>query len=452
MNRVVLFSPVGGTDPIPQTNWRDGSLLHICRHYQPTEVYLYMSAEILELHKSDNRYLYCLEKLAALQNRSMKYHIIERPDLKDVQLFDAFYDDFRHIILDIAKDFDESDTLLLNVSSGTPAMKSSLLVLATLGEYPVRMIQVTTPLKKMNEHQHKDYDVKLLWEVNEDNAENSENRCHEVRCPTLSQIKQEEIIKKLVLVYDYAAALEVAKTLPEATTKKYLPFLELAYYRLQLNFPKLNILANEIGGDIIPIKDEERQKLFEYALNMDIKRKKEEYTDFVRAITPLVVDLFILIIKNECNIDINHCVKKVFITKKDHENKEYQRRVLYWQREKLISIYPEVDELLNQKFNEFKYKEVYSSALVDIIGKFAENKKVGELASKIRIVEEKVRNRAAHEIVSLSDKAIKNMLGFSVEDIMTSVKKAFKYTGLGITQKHWDSYDTMNQKILAAMG
>ena len=284
MNRVVLFSPVGGTDPIPQTNWRDGSLLHICRHYQPTEVYLYMSAEILELHKSDNRYLYCLEKLAALQNRSMKYHIIERPDLKDVQLFDAFYDDFRQIILDIAKDFDESDTLLLNVSSGTPAMKSSLLVLATLGEYPVRMIQVTTPLKKMNEHQHKDYDVEFLWEVNEDNAENSENRCHEVRCPTLSLIKQEEIIKKLVLVYDYAAAWEVAKTLPKETTKNYLPLLELAYYRLQLNFPRLNILANEIGGDIIPIKDEERQKLFEYALNMDIKRKKEEYTDFVRAI------------------------------------------------------------------------------------------------------------------------------------------------------------------------
>ncbi len=447
MNRVVLFSPVGGTDPIPQTNWRDGSMLHICRHYQPTEIYLYMSAEILELHKSDNRYLYCLDKLAAMQNRSMKYHIIERQDLKDVQLFDAFYDDFRQIILDITKDFDESDTLILNVSSGTPAMKSSLLVLATLGEYPVRLIQVTTPSKKMNEHQHKDYVVELLWEGNDDNAENSENRCHEVRCPTLSQIKQEEIIKKLVLVYDYAAALEVAKTLPEANTKKYLPLLELAYYRLQLNFPKLNILANEIGGDIIPIKDEERQKLFEYALNMDIKRKKEEYTDFVRAITPLVVDLFVLIVKNECNIDIKKCTERVSINRKDPKQK-----ALCWQKEKLPIVYPEVDEFLNKMFNEFNYGIVYSSALVKIIKEFAVNKQAGELAENIRSVEEKVRNRAAHEIVSLSDKAIKNMLGFSVEDIMTFVKKAFKYTGLGITQKHWDSYDSMNQKILAAMG
>lgn len=52
----VLFSPVGGTDPI--SNERDGALLHICRIYKPDIVYLYMSKEMLEFHKKDNRYLF----------------------------------------------------------------------------------------------------------------------------------------------------------------------------------------------------------------------------------------------------------------------------------------------------------------------------------------------------------------------------------------------------------
>ena len=56
MNRTILFSPVGGTDPISSSNLRDGSLLHICRWYKPDKVYLYMSKEILALHEKGNRY------------------------------------------------------------------------------------------------------------------------------------------------------------------------------------------------------------------------------------------------------------------------------------------------------------------------------------------------------------------------------------------------------------
>ena len=48
MSSRILFSPVGGTDPMSLYNCRDGSLLHICRVYRPEKVYLYMSKEILD--------------------------------------------------------------------------------------------------------------------------------------------------------------------------------------------------------------------------------------------------------------------------------------------------------------------------------------------------------------------------------------------------------------------
>ena len=52
MNSKILFSPVGGTDPI--SNYHDGALLHICRFYKPDTVYLYLSGEIVEYHNKDN--------------------------------------------------------------------------------------------------------------------------------------------------------------------------------------------------------------------------------------------------------------------------------------------------------------------------------------------------------------------------------------------------------------
>lgn len=235
MNKTILFSPVGGTDPISSTNCKDGSLLHICRVYKPDKVYLYMSYEMLEYQKTDNRYLYCLEKLSYLQKHPMEYEIIERGKLKDVQKFDYFYEDFRTIIRGILEKMDETDKLLINVSSGTPAMKSGLLVLTTLGEFPCKSIQVSTPEKSINEHVHKDYDVETLWELNEDNNLDFENRCEEVKCPTLSLIKNEEIIKKHVMAFDYAAAVDAASSLPVEKTASYMGVLELAKLRLLLD-------------------------------------------------------------------------------------------------------------------------------------------------------------------------------------------------------------------------
>ena len=116
MKQTILFSPVGGTDPISNTNGRDGSLLHICRVYQPDKVILYMSKEILDNQAKDDRYRYCLDRLAQNQGRKMEYEIIERPNLSNVQEFDFFYQDFRRIIARITEMMEDDDRLLLNVS------------------------------------------------------------------------------------------------------------------------------------------------------------------------------------------------------------------------------------------------------------------------------------------------------------------------------------------------
>lgn len=66
----------------------------------------------------------------------------------NVQQYDVFYKEFRSIISDIEREKGEDDRLLVNMASGTPAMKSALLIMATLAEYRFLPIQVSTPQKK----------------------------------------------------------------------------------------------------------------------------------------------------------------------------------------------------------------------------------------------------------------------------------------------------------------
>lgn len=440
MSRRILFSPVGGTDPISENNCRDGSMLHICRFYKPDKVILYMSSEILDHHKTDNRYLLCLDKLGESLGFHMEYEIIERPELVNVQEYDFFYEDFRNIISDIYKTMDDTDELLLNVSSGTPSMKSGLLVIKTLGEFECKLIQVYTPARKMNDHTHKENDIETLWELNEDNDNDCENRCLEVQCPTLSNLKNEEIIKNLIEKYDYEGALQVAETMGKDVTDKYISAIEMGVCRLLFDFAKVDRLAKQCKIDCIPIKDSDKRKYIEYALNLDIKVRKREYADFIRAISPLLTDLFIVVIREKMQIKVfDYCFS---------DNKG----VWKWNKNTLSSTDTGTKMLTifdSCYKNGFEGGFVKTDHLSNLICSMCSDITVREATKQLRSIEENIRNLAAHEIISVTDEKIKSLTGFSSNEIMTKIKKYFTFANIVVKSDVWDSYDNMNKEIIA---
>jgi len=445
MGKRILFSPIGGTDPISQNNFHDGSMLHIIRCYKPDIVYLYMSKEMLAYQEEDDRYRYCISKLDELQNRKTEVVEIERPNLEDVQEFNFFYNEFREILTDIFKKKNDDDEVLINISSGTPAMKSGLLVLKTIGELPCTAIQVSTPVRKMNEHTHKGYDVELAWEGNEDNdLEAFENRCEEVTCPSLSEIKQIELIKKLIRSYDYSAALTTADGLIESKEKaKIIDLLTMANKRLMLDFNVAMVTAKKYKlEDIFPIKSSNEVRMFEYAAGLEIKRKKEEYGDFARALTPIIWKLFTQILAKKYNVDIyRYC---------NETDTGYR-----WSQSKLYrtDVYEYLQAGFADKEGGFKGGIVYSIHLVRLMEQLNlhTNEPDGNLISIIedlRKIEELVRNKAAHDLATITDEYIKKTTGYNCLDIMKFIKRAFTYSGINITTENWDTYDYMNERII----
>ena len=287
--------------------------------------------------------------------------------------------------------------------------------------------------------------MQLLWELDEDNCENYKNRCKEVTCPTLSKIKKEEIIKKHISVYDYKAAIDVAETLAENETENYRDLLYLANARVLLDFASVDKVIVKTGVQCLPVRSSSDRKYFEYALNTDVKLKRGEYADFIRAITPLIVDLFELVIKKELKIDINkYCDQK----------KQNGTIVRKWSVKKLNG--SEIGNALNSYYSSkgrrFDAKDVYSDNLRIIIEAMSGNEHLIYLVNEIRKVEQNIRNLAAHEIISITDRTIVEKTGYTGEKIMNMIKELFHYTGIAIRKEYWDSYDDMNQKILQKIG
>jgi len=445
MNKTFLFSPLGGTDPISQDNYRDGSMLHICRFEKPDKVFLYLSKEMTKYEHADHRYTYCLDKLMEYQGRKFEYALIERPELTDVHDYDFFYPEFSKIINQIMlNEMDETDTLILNIASGTPAMKSALAVMKTISEYPCRLVQVTTPNRSMNKHDITGYDPVLMWEYNEDNQPDAENRCLDVSLPALALMKKEEIIKMHIRACDYRAALQVADTLPSHTTEKYIDLIRMAAARLQFDLNTVSKLEVKTGFHCLPIRSVDAVRRFEYALNLQVKLEKREYADFIRAITPLIVDLFEQVLKEKCAFNVDD-----YCSPAGKQKKESRKWNISSFKKDAIGI--QALNALNKKYKSndgFKGKDVSSDHLKTLIQLFSSDQTINEVVAELRNVESNVRNIAAHQLVSIDEQKILDLTGQSAKSIMKDIKTLFVYAGYKIPKGAWNSYKEMNDFII----
>ena len=256
--------------------------------------------------------------------------------------------------------------------------------------------------------------------------------------------EKEEIIKKHILVYDYQAALDVADSLSAEQTVQYRDLIYQAARRVLLDFANVDKTIQKTKFQCLPVRSSSQRKYFEYALTIDIRLKRGEYVDFIRSITPIVVDLFEMILKKQCGIIVDdYC---------DQYKRAGQWKRM-WSAKKLNGT--EVGKVLNSHYQKmgkrFEAKDVYSEHLKILTDHFSSDTHLKQLMEDLRNVESNIRNLAAHEIVSVTDETIKNLTDFYGRDIMSKIKELFGYTEISIRKGYWDSYDEMNRKILEQM-
>jgi len=260
----VLFSPLGSGDRTGVDFKDEGPILHILRNYPDIEAaYLYLSAEELSLERKDSFIEY-----VNLVRSDITCTLIERPNLTDPHHFDTiYYCDYAKVLDTIASEH-PGEQIYVNLSSGTPAMKSALMVLVEFGTQSVMPLQVDNP--------------KYSTGV----------RVHEVPTSNFHRLVTVDNIKKLIDRYDYSAALELAQNVLNPEQLKLVEGLVDRYeLRTGQAREKLGSLADTLIGSNTPTGN-----TYEYLQYLEALYEKEEWAGFLRATDPAIVNVLLEVI------------------------------------------------------------------------------------------------------------------------------------------------------------
>ena len=175
----ILFSCAGTSDPVRGEH--DGPMLHILRHYRPTAVYLFLTAEIEQYADADGRFEMTRAWICKhWDGYSPDFHYI-RSGIRQAHDLDAL-DQPLHAAVDALIRENPDAEILFNLSSGTPQMQIILSQLAMDMRYRGRGVQVSNfedSSGKAQRSNDKEYDVELELECDEDELPGAENRCSE---------------------------------------------------------------------------------------------------------------------------------------------------------------------------------------------------------------------------------------------------------------------------------
>ena len=99
-------------------------------------------------------------------------------------------------------------------------------------------------------------------------------------------------------------------------------------------------------------------------------------------------------------------------------------------------------------FSRFNFGPVYSIQLVNLIEAKCSDDLLKQRARELVTVEQNTRNIAAHNIVSVTEKWVKEQTGKSVSEIMWLIKYICSRVKINIREENWNSYDKMNTHII----
>lgn len=297
----VLFTPVGDTDPV--RGYHDGGMLHILRHYAPVDrVFVFLTKEMEDKETESGCYTKGIQKVAPqckiefIRSGITEPHIYERLTV----LQDVFQEKYEQY---------PNEEWLLNLSSGTPQMKS-VMSLIGLDHPQVKAIQVFSPAEGSNNKSHPEKTpemLEMLYHFNDDDDPSSSNRCNE---PELSLLKKHSVkmqIISLVNNYEYEGALQLLKQNRSLFSDISEKLLKHAVHRRNLMWRDANKIISSYKGNPLISKAGDFEEFFRV---MELRQRKKQLPEFIVKITPICTKLvtdYAMSLAQRMLFDLNAC-------------------------------------------------------------------------------------------------------------------------------------------------
>jgi hypothetical protein len=456
LSKKILLTFAGNTDPTRGEH--DGPIIHICRYYKPDKIYLILTKEMEERNEEP----YNIYKRAIKENlKNYNPEIIcIKTGIKDAHHFDIYFNWIYETFEIIKKD--EKDTeIYLNMTSGTSQMTTNLLMYyidsLDLNLIP---IQVETYKKQSNQSEEnnktvdKHYDVEAEAICNLDNEEKT--RTYRIVEPDLkkySRILTKNQIEKLLEQYKYEAISELLKRNIFDKNLELNTLVNFAIERTNLKGldcnKKLNSLNNKDYNKLYYFtKDKNITRIPDWYQIVDffslanIKQKTEDISSYTLMLEPIVVKIYLSILKDLMGKNLDELFRKdshgykVELKRLEEDLKEMIKKDL--KREYLkddtnisTSVLASIIKYYLKKENNIEVN--YFTSLAETLAKM-----------------KTVRNTLAHELRSISREDFNKESETTVEQINSKILEFFNkfYTPLGYKREMVDIYDNINKEIV----
>lgn len=404
MSRNILFTPVGDTDPV--RGFHDGAMLHILRHYPIDEVIVFLTGDMEEREKQFHCYTNGIHSVCP----SCTIQWI-RSGVTDPHHYDS--------LTVMQKEFGEryqqepEVRWVLNLSSGTPQMKTVMAMLAI--DYPAcTAVQVSSPEQKSNRNNTpcSMEEWKDMIECNEDVQEGAPNRCTE---PPLRILKRHGIrlqIESLVSQYEYRGALQLLEQNRDMFSETSGKLLRHAVYRSNLMWKKANEEISGYKGKALIVRPGDFSEYFQV---MEMRQRKGQLTDFLVKLSPVLMALGLKYVESLPGFHLQDCLEPDRYQGKE----EYPRMRL--NRRQINRAYPQLLLYLDGRYpgglrdrDDLKFDTLVKICeylqTIAPLNHSEKHEKIIALFKELRQAEEAVRNPVAHTITNMTEKKIQERL------------------------------------------
>lgn len=413
----IFFSCFGTTDPV--RGMRDGGMLHILRFYRPEAVYLFLSREIAELDRADQR----IEKtFAYLQENWDGYCpevIRQETDISDPSDMDILLEPMQALFQRAATEHPEVE-ILINLSSGTPQMQVILAQLALDSRYHCRGIQVKNPERASGRAERTNsgrYPVDEALGLNDDEEPDAPNRCCE---PRLLAVRREAVrsrLNGLLAQRNYAAIAQMGGELPAPIPKLARHLDYRSHFQLkqaEQEAAGLTGLKLQAGRGSYPYPVYELLEYFAVLKNLVYLKR---YTDFMLRLNPFLVRLQ--------RILLDAAAKPSGLSAKDLiTTADGRERVI---PEHIRSICPDLYAFMLDAFGApLEARDISIRGLNVMLRFFRADAETLELLDGCERGNQVLRNRAAHTLFAITAEDIRRECGISAEILVQRLEKVLE--------------------------
>lgn len=298
----ILFTCAGTSDPVRGN--RDGGILHIMRYYHPKRVYLFLSQQIADLEAQDHRFektFQHIQEVCAAQGIVYQPSLfMHNSQLCDASKIDLVEKPLLEYFTSVAAE-NPNCRILLNLSSGTPQMKTLMQFLAVDSPYHVLGVQVDGPQQNKkdqsrtdNETYNVDYELETNYDDEPDCLPEGErrNRTSEPEMFAIKHQRHRQQFNKLLKRRDYDVLLEIPQKLPEQL-RMLLKHLSARNNLQSEEAYKLSNKLTNLGFPLYPAKksNSHYRDLSEYYLLLRNLQKLGRYSEFVLRLNPFLTEL-----------------------------------------------------------------------------------------------------------------------------------------------------------------